>query len=163
MGNSLLAGMTAFTAVPAGLLILLGVPTAALATYQVLLAVAALVSRGAGADDRVPSASATRVAVLVPAHDESALSARCVRSLRDQTYPTKLYEVVVIADNCNDDTAEAAERAGARVLVRNDKTARGRARALRWALDQVLRQEARPDAVAVVDADSVAADDFLEV
>jgi cellulose synthase/poly-beta-1,6-N-acetylglucosamine synthase-like glycosyltransferase len=163
MSSGLLDGMTAFTAETAGLLVLLlGVPVAVVALYQVVLAVTAFFYRGFGARDGSRTPPRTRVAVLVPAHDEAELIARCVRSLRDQTYPSELYEVVVIADNCTDETAAIAEDAGARVLVRNDTSARGKGHALRWALDRVLAQEPPPDAVAVVDADSVAGRDFLE-
>jgi len=100
--------------------------------------------------------------VLVPAHDEAALITRCVHSLEQQTYPSDLYDVVVIADNCTDETADLAERAGAHVLVRNDPNARGKGHALRWALDRVLDRTPQPDAIAIVDADSVAATDFIE-
>ena len=51
--------------------------------------------------------------VLVPAHDEATLIARCVGSLKAQTYPADLYELIVIADNCTDDTAAVARAAGA--------------------------------------------------
>ena len=70
--------------------------------------------------------------------------------------------MVVIADNCSDDTAALAAEAGPHVLVRNDLSARGKGHALRFAIDRVLAQEPAPDAVAVVDADSVAGRDFLE-
>jgi 1,2-diacylglycerol 3-beta-glucosyltransferase len=103
----------------------------------------------------------TGVVVLVPAHDEAALIARCVRSLRAQTYPSELYEVVVVADNCTDETAAIAAGAGAQVMVRDEPDARGKGRALRWAIDRILAQQPAPDAVAVVDADSVADADFL--
>jgi Glycosyltransferase like family 2 len=69
---------------------------------------------------------------------------------------------VVIADNCTDDTAAVAEAAGARVLVRDVPDVRGKGQALRWALDRELAAADPPDAVAVVDADSAAAPDFLE-
>ncbi len=163
MSSLLLAGMTAFTAGTAGLLVLLlGVPVAAIALYQVALALAAFFYHGFEGRQGGAEPPRTRVTVLVPAHDEAELIARCVRSLRDQTYPSDRYEVVVIADNCTDDTAAIAREAGARVLVREDPTARGKGHALRWALDRVLAQDPPPDAVAVVDADSVAARDFLE-
>src|SRR5262245_54143654 len=98
--------MTAFTAGTAGLLVLLlGLPVAAVALYQVVLALAAFFYRGFEAGDADRKPPETRVAVLVPAHDEAELIARCVRSLLDQTYPSDRYEVVVIADNCSDDTA----------------------------------------------------------
>ena len=44
---------------------------------------------------------------------EQQLIARCVGSLLDQTYPRDLYRVVVIADNCSDETAARAAAAGA--------------------------------------------------
>ncbi len=99
--------------------------------------------------------------VLIPAHDESALIARCVRSLRDQSYPRSLYRVVVIADNCTDDTAAQAAEAGADVvLARLEPRARGKGHALRWAMDRMIADHA-VDAFVVVDADSIADREFL--
>lgn len=102
-----------------------------------------------------------RVTLLVPAHDEAALVGRCVRSLLEQSYPSSHYEVVVVADNCSDATASVAEAAGATVLVREDAARPGKGRALRWAMDTVLSAEDPPEAIGVVDADSVAEPDFL--
>jgi exopolysaccharide biosynthesis WecB/TagA/CpsF family protein len=68
---------------------------------------------------------------------------------------------VVIADNCTDATAEAASAHGVDVMVRSEPEARGKGRALRWALDQLLMQPHPPDAVVVIDADSVAEPDLL--
>lgn len=158
-----LAVMAAFTGRTGGLLLLLlGIPVAAVALYQVVLAIAAFFYRGIApaATDRLRAH--TRLVVLVPAHDEAALIERCVRSLLAQTYARDLYEVVVIADNCTDDTALIAESAGADVLIRDDPAARGKGHALRWAIDQLLARTSPPDAIAVVDADSVAAPNFLE-
>jgi 1,2-diacylglycerol 3-beta-glucosyltransferase len=109
------------------------------------------------------SAPRTRVVVLVPAHDEAALIAGCVRSLVAQAYPRELFDVVVVADNCTDATASIAAAAGARVLVRDRPELRGKGHALRWALERVLVEEPSPDAVAVVDADAVADPGFLAV
>jgi cellulose synthase/poly-beta-1,6-N-acetylglucosamine synthase-like glycosyltransferase len=104
----------------------------------------------------------TRLVVLVPAHDESALIGRCVRSLREQTYPSELYEVVVIADNCTDRTAAIAAEVGAdEVMTREAQGLRGKGQALRWALDRILARESPPAAVVVVDADSIATPDLL--
>ena len=126
--------------------------------YLLVLAVAATRHRRGGDCGAQP---ATRVVVLVPAHDEAALIERCVRSLRAQAYPSGLFDVVVIADNCRDDTAAVAARAGARVVVRDAPGAPGKGRALRWAMDAVLAEDPPPGAIAVVDADAVAAPDFL--
>jgi exopolysaccharide biosynthesis WecB/TagA/CpsF family protein len=97
-----------------------------------------------------------RVAVLVPAHDEEAYIERCVSTLREQDYPSELYEIVVIADNCSDDTGAIAAACGATVLHRNDPAAAGKGRALRWAIDHLLPTRPDLDALMVVDADSVA-------
>jgi exopolysaccharide biosynthesis WecB/TagA/CpsF family protein len=99
--------------------------------------------------------------VLVPAHDEEQLIARCVGSLLDQSYPRSLYRLIVIADNCSDATATNAAGAGAEVMVRDQPDAQGKGQALRWAMDRLLAAPNAPDAVVVVDADSIAERDLL--
>jgi 1,2-diacylglycerol 3-beta-glucosyltransferase len=104
----------------------------------------------------------TRIAVLIPAHNEGVLIARCVRSLCTQTYPSDLFEVVVVADNCSDETATIAAHAGAhRVMVRDEPADRGKGQALRWAIDRLIFAEPAPAAIVIVDADSIAAADLL--
>lgn len=140
------------------LFILAGCVTAACALYVMLMGIAALFHRASGATSR----PASRLLVLVPAHDESDLIARCVGSLLAQSYPRHLYAVAVVADNCTDDTAGTASAAGAdRVLIRDEPAARGKGRALRWAMDRLLADAPPADAVVVVDADSVADPNFL--
>lgn len=142
-----------------GVFLLGGGIAAIMALYLLVLAVAALFYRAPG-QDLPPRA---RLIVLIPAHDEAALIARCVRSLQAQSYPSELYDVVVVADNCTDDTAAIAAAAGAdAVMERDDPSARGKGRALRWAMDRLLTAESRADAVAVVDADSIADPGFLQ-
>lgn len=134
------------------LVAIVGAGAAGFGLYLVLLALASF--------GRAPATAAAgahpKVAVLVPAHDEEMLVGRCVRSLRDQTYGRDRYEIVVIADNCTDGTAAAARLAGARVLIRQEPALRGKGHALRWAMDRLLSEPQPPDAIAVVDADSVA-------
>jgi cellulose synthase/poly-beta-1,6-N-acetylglucosamine synthase-like glycosyltransferase len=104
----------------------------------------------------------TRLVVLIPAHDEELLIARTVSSLLAQSYPRKLYRIVVIADNCADQTAAAATAAGAdTVMVRHDLAARGKGRALRWAMDQILAGAEPPDAIVSIDADTIADPELL--
>lgn len=142
---------------PAAVLLGGGAVAAAAGLYQLTVSVAALFFRAPAPTER----PTTRLTVLVPAHDESALIARCVGSLRDQAYPAALYRVVVIADNCTDDTAARAGAAGADlVLVRDAPDARGKGHALRWAMDRMLA-DPDVDAFVVVDADSIADRAFL--
>lgn len=97
--------------------------------------------------------------VLVPAHNEERSVAATVRSLLACDYPGEL-EVVVIADNCTDATADVAAAAGATLLRRDNLRLRGKSFALQFAL-QALGERSRPlGAVAVVDADTVVSPNF---
>jgi cellulose synthase/poly-beta-1,6-N-acetylglucosamine synthase-like glycosyltransferase len=102
-----------------------------------------------------------RLIVLVPAHNEAELIGRCVASLRAQAYPSDRFPIAVIADNCTDETAPVARAAGADVMVRHVPAIRGKGHALRWAMDRILTDTQPPDAVVVVDADSIVDPDFL--
>lgn len=93
-----------------------------------------------------------RIAVLVPAHDEAEGIAHTVASLRACDPGDAGFEVVVIADNCTDDTAELARSAGARVLERHDPQHRGKGYALDFAFRVLLAEPF--DGFIVVDADT---------
>jgi hypothetical protein len=102
-----------------------------------------------------------RVAVLVPAHDEGAGVRATVASLLALDWPSAALDVVVVADNCSDDTAAHAAAAGARVLERRDPQRPGKGRALAWALERLGADDPRPDAVVFVDADCTATPNLL--
>jgi 1,2-diacylglycerol 3-beta-glucosyltransferase len=134
-------------------LVVLAVPVLLWTTY---LAVLALLSWGPvpGCRDPLPSAvELTKFDVVVPAHDEAAGIAETVRALVAMEYPADRRRVLVVADNCRDDTARLAREAGATVLERCDEDRRGKGYALQYAFDTVFR-DAFADAVVVVDADT---------
>ena len=139
------------------LLAVAGGLTALAAAYLLLLALAAL--RPLRTAPSRPGGK--RLAVIVPAHNEAELLPRCLASLRAQNYPANLTRIVVVADNCTDDTPAIALASGAEVMIRNEPDLRGKGRALRWATDRLLAEADPVDAVAVVDADSIAAPGLL--
>lgn len=109
-----------------------------------------------------PTGSASgerRLAVVVPAHDEEGTVARCVRSIREARSPPCALDVVVVADNCRDRTADRAREAGARVLERRDTARRGKGFALDFAFRQLLAEGV--DYLAIVDADTTVDAEFL--
>src|ERR1700683_5764217 len=69
-----------------------------------------------------------RVAVIVPAHNESAGIRVALDSVMPQLMPGD--RLVVVADNCTDDTAQVAAAAGAEVVERHDTSRRGKGCAL---------------------------------
>jgi cellulose synthase/poly-beta-1,6-N-acetylglucosamine synthase-like glycosyltransferase len=102
---------------------------------------------------------ARSVVALLPAHDEAHGITAAVRGLQQQSVPPD--RVVVVCDNCTDDTAQVARRAGAEVLETVGNTDK-KAGALNQALATLLPELAANDVVLVQDADSVLAPDFLQ-
>jgi cellulose synthase/poly-beta-1,6-N-acetylglucosamine synthase-like glycosyltransferase len=92
-----------------------------------------------------------RVVVLMPAHNESDGIARPLNAIRMQLQPGD--RVLVVADNCSDDTAEVARANGAEVVVRTDPERRGKGYALDFGVRQLMVDP--PEVVIVVDADCI--------
>lgn len=110
---------------------------------QVLLSLPAYRPR-ALAEGRRPG-----VAVVVPAHDEAALIGGTLRAITAQLAPGD--RLLVVADNCTDDTAAIAAAAGAEVVERHEAARRGKGYALDFALRHLERNPA--EVVIIVDAD----------
>jgi cellulose synthase/poly-beta-1,6-N-acetylglucosamine synthase-like glycosyltransferase len=100
-----------------------------------------------------------RIAAVLPAHNEELNIARAVQSLLSADASSIDLTVVVVADNCEDRTADAAAAAGARVLVRRNAVERGKGYALDFAFRTLLPEGY--DAFLVVDADSEASRNIL--
>lgn len=97
------------------------------------------------------------VVVLVPAHDEATVIAATLRALLPQLAARD--RLLVVADNCSDDTAELARREGAAVLERRNLQLRGKIHALEFGLRAL--QADPPAVVIVVDADCVVEADCI--
>jgi cellulose synthase/poly-beta-1,6-N-acetylglucosamine synthase-like glycosyltransferase len=110
-----------------------------------------------------PRASSRQIKfdLIVPAHNEASAIGATVTALRAIDWPVDRYRIVVVADNCSDDTAKIAAAAGAIVLERHDTALRGKGYALRFAFAH-SREEGWADAVAVVDADARVSENLLE-
>jgi cellulose synthase/poly-beta-1,6-N-acetylglucosamine synthase-like glycosyltransferase len=110
----------------------------------------------------VQTSPRTRFALLIPAHNESAVIGSTVENLLAIDYPHERFDILVIADHCDDATAETARQAGAICYERN-KGDRGRkGYALAWMLGVLSEQEAPYDAYVIFDADSRVNPHFLQ-
>jgi glycosyltransferase involved in cell wall biosynthesis len=96
-----------------------------------------------------PDVAPARLAVIVPAHNESIGVRVALESVLPQLRPGD--RLVVVADNCSDDTAQVARAAGAEVLERHDTARRGKGYALDFGV-RYLERDA-PQVVVIVDAD----------
>lgn len=104
------------------------------------------------------AAPETRFAVVIAARNEASVIGRLVKSLLAQDYPKELFDVFVVPNNCTDDTAGEAFRAGAR-LLHCDWPVKCKGDALRQAF---CRLEGKGyDAFLVFDADNVADRQYL--
>ena len=90
-----------------------------------------------------------RIHVLIPAHDEEASIAATLESVAAQHLPAD--NVLVIADNCTDNTALVAAQNGATVVATKNNTGK-KAGALNQALSQVLPGMDDSDIILVLDA-----------
>jgi 1,2-diacylglycerol 3-beta-glucosyltransferase len=104
-----------------------------------------------------------RFLILVPAHNEERLLPSMLANLRQLDYPSALYAVHVVADNCTDRTAELARADGAFAHERTDENQRGKGYALQWLMQQLWDSAEPHDAVLILDADSIISPNFLTV
>jgi cellulose synthase/poly-beta-1,6-N-acetylglucosamine synthase-like glycosyltransferase len=90
-----------------------------------------------------------KTAVLVPAHNEASGIRPVLESLRSQLEADD--QLVVIADNCTDETAAVARSTGASVIERQNAVQRGKGYALDYGVQFLAPNP--PDVVVIVDAD----------
>jgi cellulose synthase/poly-beta-1,6-N-acetylglucosamine synthase-like glycosyltransferase len=90
-----------------------------------------------------------RAVILVPAHDEAQGIAKTLRALLCQMRQGD--RVVVVADNCSDDTAAIAVGEGVHVVERRDAARRGKGYALDFGLRHL--QEDPAPVIVMIDAD----------
>lgn len=110
-----------------------------------------------------PDSDEKNLAVLIAARNEEKVIERLIHSLNEQNYPKDRYRVFVVADNCDDKTAEVARAAGATVYERTNLTERGKGYALDYLLKRIKEDFADdlPDGYVVFDADNVADQNYL--
>ena len=101
--------------------------------------------------------SLPRLAVLIPSHNEEAIVSGILQDVKSQVQEND--RVIVIADNCVDTTAAVARSHGAEAFERFDENDRGKAYALRFALEKLEADP--PEVVIIVDADCRISSDAL--
>jgi cellulose synthase/poly-beta-1,6-N-acetylglucosamine synthase-like glycosyltransferase len=89
--------------------------------------------------------------IVIPAHDEVGTIEQTLASVLQQIDADG--SVLVVADNCTDETAAVSAAAGAKVITRNDPSRRGKGYALDFAMRHLAASP--PDVVVILDADCI--------
>lgn len=90
-----------------------------------------------------------RIGVLIPAHNESSVLNSTLKTVQAQLTEADL--LLVIADNCTDETARLAKQVGASVVERTDAQKRGKGFAVQAGLAAFAKNP--PEVVIFLDAD----------
>lgn len=127
-----------------GLLVVLAIPVLTFC-LQILIAVLP------GYRKQKINVQSAPVALLIPAHNEAAGISDTLISIKKAATPAT--RIVVIADNCSDNTADIARSHGAEVIERTHETLRGKGYALDFGIQYL--QSKPPEVMIVFDADCV--------
>lgn len=103
-----------------------------------------------------PTGAAPRSMILIPAHDEAAGIAATIAALRRGAPDIP---ILLVADNCRDDTAAVARELGVETIERHDPERIGKGFALAFARDHLAA--APPEVVLLIDADCTLAGESL--
>ena len=99
-----------------------------------------------------------KTTVLIPAHNEAEQIEAVLEVLLQQI--TEPDRVVVIADNCHDNTAELARSKGVTVLEREHPSDRGKGYALDFAMQQIKQDP--PEVLVILDGDCIIRPNTIE-
>lgn len=104
-----------------------------------------------------------KISILIAARNEEKVIGNLLQSIQMQDYDKELLEVVVIADNCTDDTAKIAKAFGATVFERVNKKQIGKGYALDYAISKLreLGKWRELDGIIVLDADNVLTQNYI--
>ena len=123
-------------------------------TFVVLIGLVKPVRRHPAAGSRL------RFAVLVCARNEEQVIRLPVKSVLMSRYPADRRKIIVLADNCTDETVARARAAGAEVWEKTTPS-EGKGDVLAWGIRRVCASGGF-DAIAVFDADNIVSDGWFD-
>ena len=99
------------------------------------------------------------VSILIPAHNESLVIAKTIQTILPQL--TTQDQLLVVADNCTDDTATVARNLGITVVERFNTELRGKGFALDYGIQHFKSNP--PQVVIIIDADCIIYADAIDL
>lgn len=102
--------------------------------------------------------------IVIPARNETDVIADTVKCILKSNYPKDKFDVFVVADNCTDDTAEKARKAGATVYERFDPDPKHHKAgyALKFLFEKIMEEHpGEYEAFIKFDADNLMEPDYI--
>ncbi len=106
-----------------------------------------------------PDIARPSITVLIPAHNEELVIAKTLENVLLQT--TEHDSIVVVVDNCTDNTKEICEGFDVKVLVREDEQNKSKGYALDYGLKDI--KDVPTDSIVIVDADCLLEQNALDI
>ncbi|MCD2137116.1 glycosyltransferase family 2 protein [Salinicoccus halitifaciens] len=132
-------------------------------SYKIIYILVAIRAKRRHRPEAVSVSHFNKYAVIIAARNEALVIGQLIESIKNQKYPAENIDIFVIADNCTDNTAEVAEKAGAIVRERfNDKKV-GKG----YALDHMLGiiedeySDRQYDGFFIFDADNLLEENYV--
>lgn len=108
--------------------------------YQALYVIIALIGEKKKKHFNEDAKNLHKFAFIIAARNENAVIGNLIDSIKQQRYPAELIDVIVVADNCTDNTAEISRQHGAIVYERFNDTLVGKGYALDYAFNKIKKE-----------------------
>lgn len=126
--------------------------------YQFIYIIIALVGDRKKKKSSYEAKELHKFAFIIAARNESAVIGNLIKSIKQQNYPSELIDVIVVADNCTDNTAEIARENGAICYERFNNILVGKGYALDYVFNKIVETSGdytAYDGYFIFDADNV--------
>ncbi len=130
--------------------------------YQIVYAIVGFMHRKPAPITEPPSAF-HKFAVIIAARNERTVVGHLITSIQNQNYPADKLDIIVIADNCTDDTAAICREKGAVVYEREDTKRIGKGYALDFLFKAMMANGTfeNYEGYCVLDADNLLDENFI--
>lgn len=111
---------------------------------------------------KIPESSEKkRFAVIIPARNEGGVIGDLINSLHAQNYPSEFFDIIVVPNNCTDNTKQIAVEYGAKIMECRTEV-RSKGAVLSDIFGQLMDDKDNVyDAVLIFDADNLVHPDFI--
>lgn len=133
--------------------------------YQFIYIVIALIGDKKKKLENYEAKEFHKFAFIIAARNERAVIGNLIDSIKQQNYPAELIDVIVVADNCTDDTANIAREHGAICYERFNNMLVGKGYALDYCFNRIVEDfgdYTAYDGYFVFDADNVVDKNYVK-